>query len=113
MISRLAVAALFISTAVGCAAIPPPLVTPAHVQWADATRPDATLASLDQGRTLLLRKCNDCHNTPAINLETPATWPGKIDEMGERAHLKPTDIELIKRYVVTAASVKTPPPPTK
>ena len=109
MISRVAVAGFVTSTLLGCAAIPPPLVTPAHVKWADATWPDATLASLDEGRTLLLRKCNDCHNTPTMSQETPAKWPDKIEEMGQRAHLKPTDIELIKRYVVTAASVPAQP----
>lgn len=79
-----------------CATRRPPVVTPA-----DAARANVPIAELEQGRTLLIRKCGGCHVTPMPHEYSPAEWPSKIGEMSERANLDPAQIALLERYLVT------------
>src|SRR5678816_2336496 len=89
----LAAAALLI---VACAPPRPPAVTAA-----DATRANVSLAELEQGRGLLIRKCGGCHVTPMPHQYSPTEWPSKIGEMAERAHLDPAQIASLERYLIT------------
>lgn len=80
----------------GCVAATPPPVTPV-----DAERVHVELASLQQGRTLLVQKCgSSCHATPMPGDHARAEWPEKLDEMSARAGLVPADRALIEQYLV-------------
>jgi nitrate/TMAO reductase-like tetraheme cytochrome c subunit len=92
---RLAIALVAVA---GCAT-PPPLVTAL-----DAERANVAIEDLQQGRTLLLAKCGNCHTTPVPAEVTAAAWPKKVDEMAGRAGLTPSQHRLIELYLVVKAS---------
>jgi cytochrome c5 len=105
--SRLAsIAALVLALggAAGCTRSLPPLATSA-----DAQRANVELASLQEGRTLLLRKCGSCHRAPLPREHAAAEWPGKLDEMAARASLDLSQRRAIERYLVVMADA---PPAT-
>jgi len=78
-----------------CAPRVPPVVTAA-----DAQRVQLPLADLDQGRTLTIRKCGRCHDTPMPNDHSAAEWPELIGEMAERSKLEGDERTTIVRYLV-------------
>jgi hypothetical protein len=83
---------LLLLSLVACAPRTPPAATAG-----DANRANVELAELSQGRTLLIQKCgSSCHTTVM-------EWPGKLDEMADRAHLEPRQRALIEKYLVTMA----------
>jgi hypothetical protein len=90
--------ALGLAGSAGCARGLPPLAT-----TADAQRANIDLASLQQGRTLLLRKCGGCHRAPLPREHTAADWPGKLDEMSARANLDGPQRRAIEQYLVVMA----------
>jgi hypothetical protein len=70
----------------------------------DAERAHVELARLQRGRELVIRKCgSSCHRPPQPSQHTPAAWPATIDEMSERAQLRPDEKALIAQYLVTMA----------
>ncbi|MBP6632932.1 MAG: cytochrome c [Kofleriaceae bacterium] len=87
----------------GCGGGPPPPVTPVHASWAATQWAGVTLADLEEGRRLYRAKCSGCHLPVAPADVTRAAWPGHVAEMRERAHLEPTQVTLIERYLVTLA----------
>ena len=95
--------ALAATGAAGCAAQLPPLAT-----TVDAQRANVELASLQEGRTLLLRKCGGCHRPPLPSAHAAAEWPGKLGEMAERSNLDLTQRRTIEQYLVVMAEA----PPT-
>jgi hypothetical protein len=92
----LALAALCLAAA--CTA-PPPQATSI-----DALRGHVELAQLQEGRSLLVKKCSGCHATPRPAEHVSADWPVKLGEMSERAHLDLTERSLIERYLVVMAT---------
>ncbi len=95
--SRLAVLA-FAATVAGCG-MSPPKATPA-----DAQRANVQLAELQDGRTLMVRKCGSCHAPPLPSEHTAGEWPRKLDEMAERSKLDPKQRYLIEQYFVVMAA---------
>jgi hypothetical protein len=90
---------LLLLSLVACAPRTPPAATAG-----DANRANVELAELSQGRTLLIQKCgSSCHTTPMPADHTVMEWPGKLDEMADRAHLEPRQRALIEKYLVTMA----------
>jgi hypothetical protein len=82
-----------------CAPVAPPPVT-----VGDADRAHVELAQLQEGRSLLVRKCGQsCHQTPMPSQHTAGEWPGKLDEMSARAGLDYKQRALIEQYLVTMA----------
>ncbi len=71
--------------------------------WAATQWAGVTLADLEEGRRLYRAKCSGCHLPVAPADVTRAAWPGHVAEMRERAHLEPTQVTLIERYLVTLA----------
>jgi len=103
--SRLAALALGLAALAGCARALPPLATPA-----DAQRANLDLASLQEGRTLLIRKCGSCHRAPLPGEHAATAWPSKLDEMSARASLDPFQRRSIEQYLVVMASAPPAPP---
>ena len=84
--------------AVACAGAPPQ-ATPI-----DALRAHVALAQLQEGRSLLLRKCSGCHATPSPRAHLATEWPTALGEMSERAHLDLTERGMIEQYLVVMAA---------
>ncbi len=84
-------------------AVPPP-VTGDAVSVAAKKWPDATEASLAEGRALFASKCNACHDHPDVNAVAAAKWPEIAKEMGEKAKLDAKQSELVLRFVLAAQS---------
>jgi mono/diheme cytochrome c family protein len=59
----------------------------------------ATLADLQQGRTLYMNNCNACHGLYSPDDYTPGQWKTIISSMGPRTGLPASDITLINKYV--------------
>lgn len=80
-----------------------PVPTTIDCTWAQQRWPDATTASLSAGRGLYVDKCSGCHALYVPATIGAARWPAMLDEMTQRAHLRPDQRELILRYLVTAS----------
>jgi hypothetical protein len=110
--SRIAVFTVLVaavSAGAGCARSLPPLATSA-----DAARANVGLASLQEGRTLLLRKCGSCHRPPLPRQHPAAAWPGKLDEMAARSNLDLGQRRAIEQYlIVMAEAPEAPATPAK
>jgi len=84
-----------------CAPRQPPVATPA-----DAQRASIPLADLEQGRSLLIRKCGGCHRPPQPSEHGAAEWPSKLDEMAIRSNLDGDQRRALQQYLVTMADAK-------
>jgi len=83
----------------GCARRSPPMASAS-----DAQRANIELAELQQGRSLLIGKCTNCHKAPMPSDHTAAEWPKKLDEMSARANLDYMQRSLIEKYLVTMST---------
>src|SRR6185436_2389232 len=82
----------------GCGGMSPPSAIPL-----DASRVNLQLADLQNGRSLLMRKCGGCHRVPLPAEHSPHDWPAKLGEMSARAHVDDQQRQLIEQYLVTMA----------
>lgn len=78
---------------------PPPQATAL-----DAERGNVALADLQEGRTLLIRKCGGCHRTPLPTDARAAEWPKHVTDMTERSKINDKQKALIERYLVVMAN---------
>jgi cytochrome c5 len=60
------------------------------------------VAQLRRGRTLFVSRCIECHALPSVAAHTAAEWPRLIDEMADRANLKPAEREALVAYIIAA-----------
>jgi cytochrome c5 len=102
---RLAAAALAaaILTAAGCAAALRQ-ATPEDALRLAPRFPGTTLADLQRGRTLYVRRCSGCHNVVLPRAFPPEKWPGLVDDMAQKARLGPGEREDVVRFLVAVAS---------
>lgn len=77
--------------------------TPPRATAADAERAQVEIVQLEQGRELLIKKCEGCHKTPMPTDHTAADWPTLLDEMAERSKLDRVQRSLIEKYLVVMA----------
>jgi cytochrome c5 len=66
--------------------------------------PGTTLADLQRGRTLYVRRCSGCHNLYLPRAYAPERWPRLVDRMAEKARLGPREQEDVTRFLVAVAS---------
>ncbi len=59
----------------------------------------ASLAELQQGRTLYVNSCGACHGLYTPDNFTPSGWTGIMASMARRTSLSPSDVALVKKYV--------------
>ncbi len=62
----------------------------------------ANLASLTNGRMLLVNRCARCHALPAIGAHSAQEWPGIVANMSKRSGLKPEQSQTLLAYVLAA-----------
>lgn len=65
---------------------------------ADATT-TATLADLQQGRTLYINNCGSCHSLYSPDDYNSTQWKSIITSMGPKTGLSASNILLVSKYV--------------
>jgi cytochrome c5 len=85
---------------IGCAgAIPHP--TEAHVLRASSRWPGSSRETLEDGRTLYVRRCSGCHTLYTPSSHRRDEWRAIVAEMATRSKLEPHESELVARYLET------------
>jgi len=56
--------------------------------------------TLQEGRTLFVSRCIECHTLPVVSRYDPVAWPWLVDDMAARASLKPAEREAIVAYIL-------------
>jgi mono/diheme cytochrome c family protein len=80
-----------------------PVATQVDADRAAATGRPTTLAELEQGRSIYLKRCSGCHRPVEPASVLPEVWPSQVAKMKERAHLEPQEEPLVLLYLVTLA----------
>lgn len=65
-----------------------------------AKHPEATLASLNEGYSIYVGVCTNCHKPKAIYSRSEASWPGIIDDMAIKAKISDAQKEAVLNYVL-------------
>jgi hypothetical protein len=67
----------------------------------DSTNVTATtsLKDLQDGRTLFIDNCGQCHNYYSPESYSPAQWDDILLSMGPKTGMSPAQVELVKKYV--------------
>lgn len=99
---RVAVLLAGVLVLAACAGAVPEL-TADDASWATLRWPDASPATLADGRRLYLRRCAGCHQLYPPADFAPEAWPAVLARMAAPAHLRPDEAAKIERYLVTAA----------
>jgi hypothetical protein len=86
---------LVVLASAACGSVSPPYATAV-----DAERGKVALGDLQEGRTLLVRRCGGCHQPPMPSAHGAHDWPKMIDEMRTRANLDARQQQLILQYLV-------------
>lgn len=60
---------------------------------------NATLLELQQGRTLYVNSCGNCHGLYSPDIYTPTQWKSVLGTMAPRAGLSSAEIQLVTKYV--------------
>ena len=79
-----------------------PLVAPQMAAATKGRRID--VATLREGRRLLVHRCIDCHTLPPLWHYAVEDWPDIINSMAHRASLKPAERDAIVAYIVAVRS---------
>jgi hypothetical protein len=97
----LTLSALLMSQFLGCETtnyLPP--ITP---QMATATAKEGQhfdLTKLNEGRTLFVHRCIECHTLPALWRYTTTDWSEIVNSMSHRASLKPAERDAVIAYIL-------------
>lgn len=59
----------------------------------------ATLAELQQGRTLYMNNCNACHGLYSPDDYNSTQWKSILSNMGARTSMSSSQITLVTKYV--------------
>jgi hypothetical protein len=76
-----------------------PPVTPQMASATSSTIKRVDAATLDQGRTLFVHRCIECHTLPSTWHYTVDDWTQIVDRMAPRANLKKTERDAIIAYI--------------
>ncbi|MEI6696373.1 MAG: cytochrome c [Bacteroidota bacterium] len=60
---------------------------------------NASLAELQQGRTLYINNCNRCHSLYAPETYTPSQWKNILVTMAPRTSMSASDVQLVTKYL--------------
>jgi hypothetical protein len=80
-------------------------VPPVDPQKAAATRGrHVDVATLCEGRRLLVHRCIECHTLPPLWHYDVEDWPNIVNGMSHRASLKPAERDAIVAYIIAVRS---------
>ncbi len=85
---------------------------PQDVAAVSAQWPGTTLADLERGRSLYVKRCSGCHTLVLPQEHPPARWPRLVDEMVEESRLLGRDRDDVVRFLVAVASEPEPGRPS-
>ncbi len=98
--------------AIGCLA----LFSGCQASWAPAAVDAAVIRAgaahrseehmLQEGRTLFVSRCLECHTLPVISKYSADAWPHLVDKMAKRADLKPAERNALVAYLQAAREAK-------
>ena len=82
-------------------------VPPVTPQLAAATKGrHVDVATLAEGRRLLVRRCIECHTLPPLWHYSIEDWPEIVNSMSHRASLKSAERDAIVAYILAARSIQ-------
>jgi len=73
--------------------------TTAYVPTTSDVTSTATLAQLQQGRTIFVNSCGNCHGLPSPDSYSASNWNIILSNMAPRAGLSSADAALVSKYV--------------
>lgn len=79
-----------------------PVATPHMAAATKGQRVD--VATLREGRTLLVHRCIECHTLPPLWHDALEDWPNIVNSMAHRASLKPAERDAVIAYILAARS---------
>jgi mono/diheme cytochrome c family protein len=79
-----------------------PPVTPQMAAAASGQHVD--VATLREGRRLLVHRCIECHTLPPLWHYAVEDWPNIVNGMSHRASLKPAERDAIVEYILAVRS---------
>ena len=56
--------------------------------------------TLQQGRTLFVSRCIECHTLPVVSRYDPVAWPWLVNDMSARAGLRPSERDAVVAYIL-------------
>ncbi|MBI4821097.1 MAG: cytochrome c [Deltaproteobacteria bacterium] len=78
--------------------------TLADASWAATRWSGATLAELEAGRKIYVRRCAGCHTLYSPEAHPPEYWRGQLGTMAEDAKISEDEQELIARFLITLST---------
>jgi hypothetical protein len=64
------------------------------------------VATLREGRTLLVHRCIECHTLPPLWHYSVEDWPNIVNNMSHRASLKAAERDAIVAYILAVRSIQ-------
>jgi hypothetical protein len=64
------------------------------------------VATLREGRRLLVRRCIECHTLTPLWHYRIEDWPNIVNSMSHRATLKPAERDAIVAYILAVRSIQ-------
>lgn len=59
-------------------------------------------ATLQEGRSLFVHRCIECHTLPVVWRYSTEDWPAIVNTMSHRASLKPAERDAVVAYIIAA-----------
>jgi hypothetical protein len=81
-------------------------VPPVTPQMATVKGRHLDVATLREGRTLLVHRCIECHTLPPLWHYSVEDWPNIVNSMSHRASLKPAERDAIVSYILAVRSIQ-------
>ena len=64
------------------------------------------VATLREGRTLLVHRCIECHTLPPLWHYRIEDWPEIVGSMSHRASLKPAERDAVVAYIIAVRATE-------
>jgi len=73
-----------------------------RVTSTSAAKRNVDLPTLERGRNLFVRRCIECHTLPPIWKYSREDWPKIVNDMSNRASLRPAERDAVIAYILAA-----------
>jgi cytochrome c5 len=101
--NRVRLAALAFALVSGCALGGARLPTAADLLSSDGEPVEANAEALQEGRSVFLKDCAECHRYYWPEEYTPTEWRALLPEMGDRTGLGDDELRALTLYLATAS----------